>query len=62
MPLIGGALCFGIGWALAGLCPGPAMFLAASGTKPVLAYWWPMFLVGSFVAEWLINQRSRRSK
>lgn len=53
IPLVGGAFCFGIGWAVAGLCPGPAMFLAASGTKPVLIFWWPMFLVGSFGAQWL---------
>jgi uncharacterized membrane protein YedE/YeeE len=49
--LIGGALCFGIGWGVGNLCPGPAMFLAATGAKPILLYWWPTFFVGSFVAE-----------
>jgi uncharacterized membrane protein YedE/YeeE len=58
-PLIGGAFCFGIGWAIAGLCPGPAMFLAASGAKPVLAFWWPMFLVGSFLAQWIKERRDQ---
>jgi len=46
-----GALCFGVGWGAAGLCPGPALFLAATGTQPVIVYWWPAFLVGSFVAQ-----------
>lgn len=49
--LLVGAFCFGVGWALAGLCPGPATFLAASGTKPVLAYWWPLYFVGAFAAQ-----------
>ena len=49
--LIIGALCFGIGWGLGGLCPGPAMYLAATGTIPVIICWWPAFLVGSFVAQ-----------
>ena len=49
--LLLGALCFGIGWALAGLCPGPATFLAGSGTKPVLAFWWPFYYIGAFIAQ-----------
>jgi uncharacterized membrane protein YedE/YeeE len=49
--LVVGALCFGIGWGVAGLCPGPALFLAATGTQPVIFCWWPAFLVGSLVAE-----------
>lgn len=35
--LIVGALAFGIGWGLAGLCPGPALAsLATGGTKPAI--------------------------
>ena len=45
--LIGGAMCFGIGWAIAGLCPGPAIFLAATGTFPVIFAWWPAFMIGN---------------
>jgi uncharacterized membrane protein YedE/YeeE len=56
--LLIGALCFGIGWAVVGLCPGPAMFLAATGTKPVIFCWWPAFIVGSFVAQ---NVKDRSS-
>ena len=42
--LIGGAALFGIGWGLAGFCPGPA--LAGLGAKPLGRGWWtvPSFL------------------
>ena len=59
--LILGSCCFGIGWATAGLCPGPAIFLAASGTKPVLAFWWPFFYVGAFIAQH-IQQQTMKGK
>lgn len=49
--LLGGAVCFGLGWGLAGICPGPAIYLAAVGARPIIFYWWPAFLVGSFVAQ-----------
>ncbi|WP_410012187.1 DUF6691 family protein [Sodalis sp. C49] len=31
-PLIGGAALFGIGWGLAGICPGPALVLLGTGS------------------------------
>ena len=34
--LLLGALAFGVGWGLAGLCPGPALALLASGNGKVL--------------------------
>ena len=49
--LLVGAGCFGVGWGITGLCPGPAMFLASSvGVSWVLIGYWPTFLVGSFLA------------
>lgn len=54
--LIAGAFCFGIGWGVAGICPGPGLFLAASGAKPLIFYWWPTFVVGSFIAKKLKEQ------
>lgn len=48
--VIGEAL-FGLGWGMAGLCPGPAMFLACAGYPNVLLRWWPSFFVGSWIAE-----------
>ena len=49
--LILGELIFGLGWGMAGLCPGPAMILGAAGYPNVLIRWWPMFFLGSFLAE-----------
>ncbi|CAJ1962963.1 unnamed protein product [Cylindrotheca closterium] len=60
-----GALCFGAGWALAGVCPGTGLFLAASGCTPVILFFWPLFFVGAFVAQaiddrsWCINSCRR---
>lgn len=48
--VVGGAI-FGVGWGIAGLCPGPAMFLAATGTAPIIQYWWPTFIGGAFLAQ-----------
>jgi uncharacterized protein len=36
--LIAGGLLFGAGWGIAGLCPGPAIVVAASGATPVIAF------------------------
>ncbi|MEC9368064.1 MAG: DUF6691 family protein [Pseudomonadota bacterium] len=35
-PLIAGAIIFGVGWGLAGICPGPAIVLA--GVEPLPAF------------------------
>lgn len=49
--LVLGAACFGIGWGISGLCPGPAIFLASIGISWVLVCYWPAFFVGAFLAE-----------
>ena len=36
--LVLGAALFGVGWALAGFCPGPALVAAASGAIPALVF------------------------
>lgn len=38
LPLIMGAALFGIGWGLAGLCPGPALVNLATGHRDVLLF------------------------
>lgn len=37
-PLIAGAVLFGIGWGLVGLCPGPALINLAGLSLPVIAF------------------------
>lgn len=36
--LIAGSLLFGIGWAIAGFCPGPALAAAGAGLKPAILF------------------------
>lgn len=40
--LVGGSILFGIGWGLAGICPGPALVNAASATPVYLAFTFAM--------------------
>ena len=37
-PLLGGAALFGIGWGIAGWCPGPAIASLSAATPPLLAF------------------------
>ena len=37
-PLIGGAVLFGIGWGLVGLCPGPAIENLATASPPLVVF------------------------
>ena len=55
--LILGAALFGIGWGLAGLCPGPALASLASGTGPVLT-----FCLAMFGGMWLARLAERANK
>ncbi|MDG0857443.1 DUF6691 family protein [Roseateles puraquae] len=50
--LVGGSLAFGVGWGLAGLCPGPALVVAGSGDVKALAFVAAM-VAGMAVFEWI---------
>ncbi len=54
--LVGGSLMFGVGWGLAGLCPGPALVVAGSGDLKALGFVAAM-LMGMGVFEWLERVR-----
>ena len=51
-PLVLGSLMFGLGWGLAGFCPGPALVAMASGNDKalvfVVAMWVGMVIYGCF--------------
>jgi uncharacterized protein len=49
--LLAGSAIFGIGWGLAGFCPGPAVTAMASGFAPVFAFVTAM-VVGMAVYKW----------
>lgn len=54
--LIGGSLLFGMGWGLAGICPGPALVLLGAGVTKGLVFVAAM-LAGMFLFE-LLQHRS----
>jgi uncharacterized membrane protein YedE/YeeE len=49
--LVGGAVCFGIGWGIGGLCPGPAIMHCSIFTVDVHLIWFPFFFLGQFMAN-----------
>ena len=50
--LVLGSVVFGIGWGIAGLCPGPALALLLTGRWQVVLFVLSM-LVGMLIFEWL---------
>jgi uncharacterized membrane protein YedE/YeeE len=53
LKLVGGAVLFGIGWGMAGVCPGPALMLAASGVQVVIYCYMPSYVAGFILASFL---------
>ena len=58
--LIVGALLFGIGWGLVGICPGPSLVLLGSGSLKALIFVVAM-LTGMMFFELLDNKSEKRS-
>lgn len=56
--LVLGSLTFGIGWGLAGFCPGPGVVSMAGGEPKALVFVLAM-LVGMAVFEWIERQGRR---
>src|SRR5206468_6733230 len=54
--LILGSLVFGVGWGLAGICPGPALILAGTGSAKGLAFLAAM-IAGNGVFEFLERKK-----
>jgi uncharacterized membrane protein YedE/YeeE len=50
-PLVFGSLAFGVGWGLAGFCPGPALVSLGSG-QPKAAVFVLAMLVGMMAFDW----------
>ena len=50
LPLLGGAVLFGLGWGIAGFCPGPALVGLVTGATPVLIF------VGAMLAGMLLHR------
>lgn len=54
--LVGGSLVFGIGWGLAGICPGPALVLLGTGVPQGL-----VFVTAMLAGMWLFERLERTS-
>ena len=55
-PLIIGAVLFGIGWGMSGICPGPAITLVAFMPENLMIFLGMMFLgsyAGTYIQHWL---------
>ncbi|VVE72962.1 membrane protein [Pandoraea anapnoica] len=58
--LVGGALLFGVGWGIAGICPGPALVLLGAGSGKALVFVVAM-IVGMAVHAVVTSGHSARS-
>jgi uncharacterized membrane protein YedE/YeeE len=58
--LVGGGLLFGIGWGIAGFCPGPALVALGMGEQKALVFVAAM-LLGMGVFEMLERRKDKRS-
>ncbi|WP_339506810.1 YeeE/YedE family protein [Pseudomonas sp. EA_15y_Pfl1_P102] len=56
--LVMGSLLFGVGWGVAGICPGPALVLLGSGIPEGVVFVIAM-LAGMGLFEWLERRRRR---
>ncbi len=54
--LVGGSLLFGVGWGIAGFCPGGALTVLGTGNLTVLLFV-AALIVGMFLARYLIINR-----
>ena len=59
--LVAGALMFGVGWGLAGTCPGSAAVMLGEGKLIVLAAMLGM-LCGTYMYGWVYQRRYRSTK
>ncbi|HVX81124.1 MAG TPA: YeeE/YedE family protein [Devosiaceae bacterium] len=58
VPLVAGAVLFGIGWGMSGICPGPAISLIAFEPSHLWLYLVAL-LVGSYAGGVLMRRRGR---
>jgi uncharacterized membrane protein YedE/YeeE len=60
--LIIGAACFGLGWGIGGLCPGPVIMQLPIFTIDVHMLWIPFFFLGQFMANKVNEMYPTKSK
>jgi uncharacterized protein len=60
--LVVGASCFGLGWGIGGLCPGPAIMQFAIFTVPIHVIWFSCLIVGMLIARRLEHYLTEKEK
>lgn len=55
--LLAGSAIFGVGWGLAGYCPGPALVGAAGGVDTALLFV-PAMIAGALLQRWLFARQA----
>ena len=58
--LILGAFCFGLGWGIGGICPGPALALLPVFQVPIHVIWFGCLIVGMYLASKLDEHQDKR--
>ncbi|MCW8329738.1 YeeE/YedE family protein [Photobacterium sp. SDRW27] len=56
--LVGGAALFGLGWGIAGICPGPAV-TSISGLNPSMLIFIAAMLFGMLAAGFVVNKQEK---
>ena len=57
LPLVGGAVLFGVGWGLAGYCPGPALASALLSTDALI--FTGSMLVGMLICKAILMKKAK---
>lgn len=57
--LLLGSLCFGLGWGIGGLCPGPAIVLFSVFTLQIGLVWFGCLIIGQHLAALLDKKTSK---
>lgn len=60
--LIVGAVCFGLGWGIGGLCPGPAIAMFSVFNLQIHVVWLGCMIVGQQLANIVEKQLDRQAK
>lgn len=55
LPLVAGAAIFGIGWGMAGICPGPSLVLFGAGVGKGM-----LFLLAMLPGMWIVDRFQRK--
>lgn len=55
--LIFGSFCFGLGWGIGGLCPGPFLLLIPLNSLKIPVFWGVPFIVGMKISQLINNKK-----